>query len=76
MWPSYSSTTAAGSLIVFSDDGTFEDAVAADDEEEDDSITYRRWRRGVCLMQARSPVAREKEADAQKATWLGFFFRK
>jgi hypothetical protein len=60
----YNLTTDAGSLIVFSDDGVFEDVVATNDKEEDNNITYHRRQRVVCLMRARSPVERDKEVDA------------
>jgi hypothetical protein len=36
-----SSTNAAESLTVFSDDDALDGAVAADDDEEEDDITYR-----------------------------------
>jgi hypothetical protein len=50
-------TTATESLIVFSDDETFDDTVAADGDEEEDDITYHLRRRAVCFTRASSPVA-------------------
>jgi hypothetical protein len=48
------------SLRVSSDDA-LADGVFTAEEEEDGMATYRRRRRAVCLMRARSPTSRSKE---------------
>jgi hypothetical protein len=53
-----SSTTKL--LKVSSDDAPAGGVLGAD-EQEDDMAMYRRWRRAVCLMRARSPMSRSKE---------------
>jgi hypothetical protein len=60
VWPGCSSITAK-SLNVSSNDGVAGDALSAD-EEEDDIVTYRRRWRAVCLIQARSPAAKERRS--------------
>lgn len=35
-----SSTTDAGSLTIFSDDGTLDDTVTTNDDKEEDNVTY------------------------------------
>jgi hypothetical protein len=48
-------------LLKVSLDDASAGGVFAVDEEEDDMATYRRQRRAVCLMRARSPTSRSKE---------------
>jgi hypothetical protein len=55
--PGSNSVNNVGSLTVFSDDNTLDDAATLDDEEEEDDITYRLWQRAVCFTWARSVVA-------------------
>jgi hypothetical protein len=60
-------STTVESLSVFLDAAVVGDAlVAEDDEEEDSMVTYRWWRRAVCLMRARSLVEREQRMHASK----------
>jgi hypothetical protein len=64
VWSGCSYTTAK-SLNVFSDDGVAGDALATD-EEEVDIVTYRRRRRAICLLLARSPVEKEQRGQTSR----------
>jgi hypothetical protein len=72
VWPGCNST-ATKSLKVSSDDGSTNGVLAAD-EEEDGMATYRRRRRAVCLMWARSSMNESKKAGerANGFKMLGF----
>jgi hypothetical protein len=65
-------STATKSLKVSLDDGSTNDVLAAD--EEDGMATYRRRRRAVCLMRARSPMNESKKAGERANIFkmLGF----